>query len=186
MRYRSLPSLLVCAAAAASAGVVVTAVHAAAYLSVAQAQSELFPRAGEFRPIVPALEAKQLQQLAERAGGPARMGAWRVWQARRGNEVLGHVVTDAVLGKFELIDYAVALDPTGKILGVEILAYRESHGYEVRNKPWRSQFTGKTAASPLRSGDDIAIISGATLSCTHLADGIRRIAVMAQLALSGR
>ncbi len=70
-----------------------------------------------------------------------------------------------------------------QIRDVEILAYRESHGYEVRNKPWRSQFTGKSAQAPLRIGDDIDNISGATLSCTHITDGIRRIVVMAQMAL---
>ena len=47
----------------------------------------------------------------------------------------------------------------------------------------KAQFLGKSAKSALRVGDDINNISGATLSCTHLTDGIRRIAVMAQLAL---
>jgi Na+-translocating ferredoxin:NAD+ oxidoreductase RnfG subunit len=106
-----------------------------------------------------------------------------VWRAVQGDKPLGYVITDAVIGKFELISYAVGLNPAGDIVDVEILSYRESHGYEVRNKPWRAQFTGKSAKAPLRIGEDINNISGATLSCTHLTDGIRRIAVMAQLAL---
>ena len=65
---------------------------------------------------------------------------------------------------------------------VEILAYRESHGGEVRLPAWRRQFVGKTAASPLRVGDDIANISGATLSCTHVTDGVRRIVAIVELA----
>ncbi|GAB7542374.1 FMN-binding protein [Cupriavidus sp. CuC1] len=183
MRYRSVPTALVCAAATACAGLVVTHVHAAEYMSVADSQKLMFADATEFVPMVVALNPDQLRQLAERAGGPARMSAWRIWQARQGTHVLGFVVADAVIGKFELINYAIALSPAGEIRDVEILAYRESHGYEVRNKPWRSQFTGKSAQAPLRIGDDIDNISGATLSCTHITDGIRRIVVMAQMAL---
>lgn len=184
MRYQSVPTVLVCAAAVASAGFVVTEGHAAEYMSVAESQKLMFADAAEFVPLVVALSPDQLKQLAERAGGPSRMGAWRVWQAKQGDKVIGYVVADAVIGKFELINYAVALSPAGEIRDVEILAYRESHGYEVRNKPWRSQFTGKSAQAPLRIGDDIQNISGATLSCTHIADGIRRIAVMAQMVLA--
>ena len=186
MRYRRAPVALVCAAATLSAGFVVTEVCAAEYMSVAESQKLMFPDATDFAPTVVALNLDQLRQLADRAGGPPRMSAWRIWQARRDGAVLGYVVTDAVIGKFELIHYAVSLMPTGEIRDVEILAYRESHGYEVRNKPWRSQFTGKSAGSPLRIGDDIANISGATLSCTHITDGVRRIAVMAQMALAGK
>lgn len=183
MHYRAVPIVLICAAAAASAGLVVTRVHAAEYMSVAESQKLMFADATEFAPLMVALNPDQLRQLAERAGGPPRMSAWRVWEARQGSHVLGFVVADAVIGKFELINYAIALSPAGEIRDVEILAYRESHGYEVRNKPWRSQFTGKSARASLHIGDDIDNISGATLSCTHITDGIRRIVVMAQMAL---
>jgi hypothetical protein len=184
MRYKLPRAALVCSAAIAGCGIVVTSAYAVQYMSVEEGQKSLFASATEFTPMVVALSPDQLRQLADRAGGPARPGSWRIWQARQGSTLLGYVVTDSVIGKFELIDYAVALSPSGEIRGVEILAYRESHGYEVRGKPWRAQFTGKSASAPLRIGDDINNISGATLSCTHLTDGIRRIATMAQLALA--
>jgi hypothetical protein len=41
---------------------------------------------------------------------------------------------------------------------------------------------GKTAEAPLRVGEDIANISGATLSCTHVTEGVRRIAAVVALA----
>jgi len=56
----------------------------------------------------------------------------------------------------------------------------------VRQESWRNQFAGKTETSPLRVGDDVSNISGATLSCSHVADGVRRIvAVVASLKRSG-
>jgi Na+-translocating ferredoxin:NAD+ oxidoreductase RnfG subunit len=112
-------------------------------------------------------------------GGLPHMGPVRTIEARQGDAVLGRVVVDSVLGKFEQIDYAVALDAAGKVLAVEILTYREGHGAEVRLPAWRNQFVGKTAADPVKIGSDIANISGATLSCTHITDGVHRLVAWA-------
>jgi len=95
---------------------------------------------------------------------------------------LGYVVSDAVVGKFELIGYAVGIDLAGAVTQVEILSYRESHGGEIRLPAWRRQFAGKTVESPIRVGEDIANISGATLSCSHVTDGVRRIVSVVQVA----
>src|ERR1700712_4827728 len=112
-------------------------------------------------------------------GGLPHMGPVRTIEARQGDAVLGRVGVDSVLGKFEQIDYAAAVDAAGKVLAVEILTYREGHGAELRLPAWRNQFVGKTAADPVRLGADIANISGATLSCTHITDGVRRLVAWA-------
>jgi Na+-transporting NADH:ubiquinone oxidoreductase subunit NqrC len=109
--------------------------------------------------------------------------AWRVFAAYRGDAQLGYVVLDDVTGKFELISYAVAINPDASIKQVEILTYRESHGFEIKSPAWRKQFVGKTTQSGIAIGEGIANISGATLSCTHVTDGVRRIAAIAQIAL---
>jgi Na+-transporting NADH:ubiquinone oxidoreductase subunit NqrC len=87
----------------------------------------------------------------------------------------GWVVQDEVYGKHEFITYAVALDASGAVRGVEILDYRETHGREVRNPNWRAQFNGKRHGAPLKLDEDIQNISGATLSCKHINEGVRRI-----------
>jgi Na+-translocating ferredoxin:NAD+ oxidoreductase RnfG subunit len=92
-------------------------------------------------------------------------------------------VIDEVLGKHERIKYAVAIGPDGTVRQIEILDYRESYGYEVRDAAWRQQFVGKTAASTLQLGADIRNISGATLSSKHLTDGVKRVLAMYELAL---
>ena len=98
-----------------------------------------------------------------------------------GDRLLGYVVTDSVIGKFELIDYAVALTPDGADQATSRSSPIAKHtAARCGTKAWRNQFVGKTADAPLAIGDDIANISGATLSCTHLTDGIRRIATFAQ------
>src|SRR5437867_1508908 len=105
----------------------------------------------------------------------SRSARWPVRVAQRTGATLGFVVVDEVIGKFELITYAVGIGLDGAVKQVEVLSYRESHGHEIRLPAWRRQFVGKTAASPLRIGEDIAYISGATLSCSHVTEGVRRI-----------
>ncbi len=84
-------------------------------------------------------------------------------------------MVDHAIGKHLYIDYAVALDPTGRVMRVDILQYRESYGGEVREPGWLAQFVGKTSGSPLKVGGDIRNISGATLSSLHVTEGVKRI-----------
>ena len=155
------------------------------YLSPEQAARLMFPDADAFEAHPLTLDAAQLQQL-EAQGVKARSANWRVEIARHGGSALGYVVFDAVVGKVELIDYAVGIGTDGAVKQIEILSYRESHGHEVRLPAWRRQFVGKGPQSALKVGDDIANISGATLSCTHVTDGVRRIvAVVAAARRSG-
>ena len=128
-----------------------------------------------------ALDAAQLQQLAAQ-GVRGRSATWGVRVARRAGATLGFVVTDDVIGKVELISYAVGVALDGSVKQVEILSYRESHGFEIRLPAWRKQFVGKDGTAALRVGEDIANISGATLSCAHVTDGVRRIVAVVALA----
>ena len=144
----------------------------------------MFPDATAFRPQPLALNAAQMQQIEKLSGLPARSVNWRVVGAFKGDALLGYMVLDDVTGKFELISYAVGLNPDATVKQVEVLTYRESHGGEVRLPAWRRQFVGKSATGGgLAIGEGIANISGATLSCTHLTDGVRRIAAIAQVML---
>jgi len=158
MRLALVPAALVAIAPASA-----FAVH---YLSAEQAQKLMFPDAERF----------EVREFAADAGSTrAGSAPMQMRIARRGQATLGYVVVDEVIGKFELITYAVGLNRDGSVRQVEVMDYRESHGYEIRLPAWRRQFEGRTAASPIRVGDDIANISGATLSCRHVTDGVRRI-----------
>jgi hypothetical protein len=127
--------------------------YAVQYLSVSQAQKLAFPSATHF---------------AETESG-------RAWRAEAGGKLLGLLVVDHVIGKHLYIDYAVALAPGGRVHRVDILAYRESYGGEVRSPSWLAQFVGKTSGSALKVGSDIRNISGATLSSEHVTAGVKRI-----------
>lgn len=167
----------------AVASLVSSSAFAVNYLSADEAQKLMFPEASVFKPQDLQLSAEQLQQVEKLAGLPARSVNWKVVGAYAGDARLGYVFFDEVVGKFNLISYAVAINPDMTLRQIEILSYRESHGSEIRSAAWRRQFVGKSAASGIALGEDIANISGATLSCRHVTDGVRRIAAVAQVAL---
>lgn len=166
---------------AAACAAVPGAAFAVDYMAPEQAARSMFPQAERLDVTPVTLDAAQLRRLDDR-GIRGRSTRWRVMTAQRAGATLGFVVFDSVIGKVELIDYAVGISPDGTVKQIEILSYRESHGGEVRLPAWRQQFAGKGADSPLRVGEDIRSISGATLSCTHVTEGVRRIVAVVALA----
>lgn len=81
---------------------------------------------------------------------------------------------DQVVGKHEFIDMAVAINPDGTIKGLKVMTYRESYGDEVKHPKWLAQFIGRDNAGHLKVDREIDNISGATLSCVHITDGVNR------------
>jgi Na+-translocating ferredoxin:NAD+ oxidoreductase RnfG subunit len=132
---------------------VASSAYAVEYLSIEEAQKAAFPSATRFSEVQPG----------------------RVWKAEAGGKLVGYFIFDRVVGKHLYIDYAVALTPGGAVQKVEILQYRESYGGEIRSPSWLAQFVGKTGGSALKINGDIKNIAGATLSSTHVTEGVKRI-----------
>jgi hypothetical protein len=160
--------------------------HAETYLSVSQAQKLMFPEADRFVSVPPRALQQWQEELTKRVDADVRIRHLKLWEARRGNEQLGYFATDASKGRDEFFDYAASFDNNAVIRQVEILKYTEAHGQEVHDhKPWRRQFIGKHADSALQLGADISNISGATLSCRHLAESLRTLTRLLKIGTEG-
>ncbi|HZS83170.1 MAG TPA: FMN-binding protein [Stellaceae bacterium] len=163
----------------AAATVILTVpAHATVYLTVEQAQQALLP--GIALTAFPLhLSDAQKAAIEKQSGVAMGKSAPRVWRGASGELF----IVDEVIGKHEYITYAVALGGDGAVRGIEIMEYRESYGYEVRNAEWRHQFVGKTAKAALKLDGDIKNIGGATLSCRHVTDGVKRLLALYDVAL---
>jgi hypothetical protein len=153
--------------------------QAMVYLTVEQAQRLMFG-AHPLTPLPLVFSATDIAAIEQDSGVKVYAGSLRGWKAEN-----GYFFVDAVVGKHDLIDYAVALTVEGKVRQIEILEYREAYGGEVRNAHWRAQFVGRRPGDPVRIGKDIQSISGATLSCQHLTDGIRRLLSIYAISIAG-
>jgi hypothetical protein len=161
----------------------VQVVVAAEYLSIEGAQKALFPQADRFSEVVLSLSPAQQQQVAALAGPQPPHRSLRAWRAMQGQALVGYVFVDEVIGKEDFITYAAGIDPGGRLSALEVLAYRESHGGEIRSDAWRRQFAGRQGLDQLRVQTDIKNIAGATLSCEHVTEGVRWLAALWQVAL---
>jgi hypothetical protein len=158
-------------------------VVAAEYMSVEQAQKSLFPAAERFDEVILALSPAQKQQVASMAGPQPPHRSLRSWKALKGGDVIGYVFVDEVVGREDFITYATGIDSAGRLGTVEVLAYRESHGGEVRGDAWRHQFMGRNSLDQLRFEADIKNIAGATLSCGHVTQGVRWLVALWEVSL---
>lgn len=162
-----------------TAAIVITVpAHATVYMTLEQAQQALLPGA-VLTPDTIKLTPEQVKAIEQKSGVNVRNDEQKVWRAADGS----FFILDEVIGKHEYITYAVALNADGSVHGLEIMVYNESYGYEVREADWRSQFAHKTSASPLVLGKDIKNIGGATLSCRHVTDGVKRLLAFYDVAL---
>lgn len=150
------------------------------YISTEQAQQAIFPgQKLTARPVF--LTDEQKAKMTELSSVREPFKGERVWRTDKGD----WFIVDEVVGKHEMVKYALGINADGTIKQIEVMEYVESYGYEVGEAAWTQQFVGKTSASTLKLNQDIKNISGATLSAKHLTDGVKRLMVMYDLVLKG-
>lgn len=145
-------------------------VYAQTYLSADEARQLIWGDVA-MTPQVVKLDEAQMKSIQESSETRVRHNEINAWRTPDG----GWFIIDQVIGKHENIDIAVGLEQDGSVRGIEILVYRETYGDQVRNSKWRAQFHGRNYSEVLKLDKHIRNISGATLSCRHITDGINRL-----------
>ena len=143
--------------------------YARTFASIQDAQKLMFPNTKLTKVPVTFTDA-QLEVIRDRSGVREPERGDQIWRTPQG----GWFMIQQVVGKHEMITYAIGINPDGSVKHIEILEYIESYGYEVAEQSWLKQFYGKNVTNNLKLGKDVDSISGATLSCKHLADGVKR------------
>jgi Na+-transporting NADH:ubiquinone oxidoreductase subunit NqrC len=168
MKRRSFTKLL----SGISVGLLLTPLElqAKTYLTVDQAKKILWGKA-EMTSVDVVLTKEQMKSIKQSSKTRVRNSVLKTWKV--GDR--GWFILDQIIGKHENIDMAIALNADGTVKGLEVLVYRETYGHEVRNEKWRAQFHGKDHSEVLKLDKQIKNISGATLSCRHITDGINRL-----------
>lgn len=148
----------------------VTYVYAETYLTVDQAKKALWENTALYS-IPVTLTKQQMDSIELVSKTRVKDSLLNAWKTNDG----GWFIVDQVVGKHEMIDIAVALTSNGTVKGIEVLTYRETYGGEVKNPKWLAQFLGRGHTENLKLDEQVKNISGATLSCRHITDGINRL-----------
>lgn len=145
-----------------------------ASISPQEALKTIFSDAQEVISEKKILSDEAVAELNKKLGYDVPKKEWTVFVAKSAGQVTGYALIDHEVGKTEPITYMTAIHPDGTLRALEVLVYRESHGGEVRDKRFLKQFVGKKETDPIRIGQDISNMTGATLSSRALAKGSKR------------
>jgi hypothetical protein len=159
-RFLLVPAAIVMAAAPAAAS--------ESLQTLEEAQQRLFPGA-TLTPFELRLSSEQFAQLKAEYQVPALRPLFRGWSVGGG----GWLYLDQVYGLNDIVTYLVAVGVDGKSRGVEVLTCAD--GYcDIYTPEWRGKLSGLEHGrwDPQRT---VTIVSGATLSSVHVAEGVKKI-----------
>ncbi len=161
---------------AAPAALVAAAVPAAAqvYMNEAQALAAVLGEQVTARREQKTLSEASRQKLQELSGLRFPEAYYTFFVGEQNGKVGGYAVVLDEIGKSEPITFMVGMSPASNVTEVVVMIFRESRGWEVKEKRFLRQFRGKTAKDPIRINQDILNYSGATLSSKAVARGVKR------------
>src|SRR6476659_3712167 len=94
--------------------------YAFRYLNVDQAQKLAFPDATRFVEAHVIFTPSDVAGTERRSGQKVRARGQQVWRALAEDRLVGFFIVDYVIGKHLVIDYALALEPDGRVRRGEI------------------------------------------------------------------
>jgi len=165
------------------AATVWTTAAAAEYLTFDDALTLAFPDSGKVERFRPAVTPDQQRAILEHSRSRAEAKLGGIYVGHSGGVVDGVAYVDHVIGRTEFITWLCVMSPQGVVRRMEVMAYREPYGSEIRDRAFLRQFEGKGPDDVLRPGREIANIGGATLSVNALTDRTRFLLAFHALAV---
>lgn len=163
-----------------SVGLVTWAVrlaHGKLFMSQDAAIRKAFPDAERVDRKTLYLTPEQIQEIEKSAKARVDSSVISYYQGRKGNAFLGTAFFDTRLVRTMPMTTMTVVNPDGSLAFVEVLSFYEPEDYLPRLR-WLDLFKGKSFSDRLRLRRDIPNVTGATLSCQTISDGVR-----AQLAI---
>lgn len=102
-----------------------------------------------------------------------------------GTETMGYLASQqGVTGRSSSFKVTVIMDSDFIVTHAFASQYTGSRGKEICSRQFGRQFRGKTSDDPIRVGDDIDAVTGATSSSRAMADSVRKIVHLVKLELA--
>jgi hypothetical protein len=115
------------------------------------------------------LTPEQHIRLQQEYRVPSLRPAVKAWRIEGG----GWLFLDQVYGLNDIVTYLVAIGDDGEVDGLEVLVCAE--GYcDIFTPEWRATLVGRTHGK-WEPTEVVPMISGATLSCTHVGEGVKKL-----------
>lgn len=102
-------------------------------------------------------------------------------------ELMGIMATAIAMGYDGEITFNLAVDETGEIIGVRVVAHTETPGIGdvIERDSFKEQFIGKSHEDPITASDDVDTVSGSTVSTAAMINSIRQTTQVAAESFLG-
>ena len=156
-----------------------TAFHGSgpAYAKVFYARDELpklaFPDADRVDARDYILTSAQREALEKEAHAKLDSDIFTVYLGHKGDTVTGYAFVDTHVVRTLPETFMVVLTPDGTVSATHVLAFYEPLEYLPSDR-WLEQLRGRRLSDRLKVGDEIAAITGSTLSSNAVVGGVRR------------
>jgi len=131
-----------------------------------------FPDAERFEPKDVLLTDDMVKRIEGLARARVKERLVTFYAAHRGGAVAGYAVIHSHVVRTKRETLSLAFEPDGRIRKITVLAFLEPDEYRPSDR-WLAQFRGKGPADRLAAGNDIAPITGATLTARGIAEESR-------------
>jgi Na+-translocating ferredoxin:NAD+ oxidoreductase RnfG subunit len=160
---------------------VATAATAEILLTEQQALKIALPNVASVEPEMRPLTAEQRDALQKRTGlrFPETQVKCFVGKGKEGTQ--GYALIMNEIGKHEYITFIVGVTPKFEVGDVAVMEYRETRGWEIKEKRFLRQFHGKKIGDPIEVNRDIVNYTGATLSSHAIARGVKKALALAEM-----
>jgi hypothetical protein len=101
-----------------------------------------------------------------------------VLEVRQGETLLGYSVSLKVASRSGPFRMLVAVSPEETVMDVQVPKYPHRRGRAVRKQSFLDQFRGFAYGAPLKLGDQVDGVSGATSSATAVTGGVRQALIL--------
>ncbi len=108
-------------------------------------------------------------------GLPAKFEEDNLFEIKVEQDLLGYAYVSKAPSKTDEFEYLILFDTDFIIVKSKVLVYREDYGGEIGSKRWLRQFIGKTQNDTLTYGNNIAAISGATISVRSMTKAVNDV-----------
>lgn len=137
-----------------------------------QAVLGLFPGADRVEPRDVILTDDMVSRIERLARARVKERLVTFYTVRAGGAVKGYAVIHSHIVRTKRETFAIAFEPDGRIRRITVLAFLEPEEYKPSER-WLAQFEGKGAQDRLATGQDLAPITGATLTARGIAEESR-------------
>ena len=131
------------------------------------------------------LTVEQVKRARELSGVEVPSALVTYYLARRNGQPAGTAYFDTHRVRTLQETLMVVVDPQGKVVRVEVIAFREPEEYLPRGA-WYDQFRGRGLDRELRLKQGIRPVTGATLTARATTDAVRRVLALHQVIGSAK